>query len=108
MTKPEGTGGVVNTRTVKEQILYELDDPTHYLTPDATLDISDVEVEQIGPDRVRVTGAKGRTALETLKVTISADGGWLGEGEISMPDQMPWRAPSWRQNHARTGRPSRP
>ncbi len=83
VTKPAGTGGVVNTRTVKEQILYELDDPTHYLTPDATLDISDVEVEQIGPDRVRVTGAKGRTAPETLKVTISADGGWLGEGEIS-------------------------
>ena len=83
VTKPEGTGGVVNTRTVKEQILYELDDPTHYLTPDATLDISNVEVEQIGPDRVRVTGAKGRTAPETLKVTISADGGWLGEGEIS-------------------------
>ena len=83
VTKPAGTGGVVNTRTVKEQILYELDDPTHYLTPDATLDISNVQVEQVGPDRVRVTGARGRTAPETLKVTISADGGWLGEGEIS-------------------------
>ena len=83
VTKPAGTGGVVNTRTVKEQILYELDDPTHYLTPDATLDISNVQVEQVGPNRVRVTGARGRTAPETLKVTISADGGWLGEGEIS-------------------------
>ncbi len=83
VTKPAGTGGVVNTRTVKEQILYELDDPTHYLTPDATLDISNVQVEQVGPDRVRVTGARGRAAPETLKVTISADGGWLGEGEIS-------------------------
>lgn len=83
VTKPEGTGGVVNTRTVKEQILYELDDPTHYLTPDVTLDISNVEVEQIGPDRVRVSGAKGRPAPDTLKVTISIDGGWLGEGEIS-------------------------
>ncbi len=83
VTKPAGTGGVVNTRTVKEQILYELDDPTHYLTPDATLDISNVQVEQVGPNRVRVTGARGRNAPETLKVTISADGGWLGEGEIS-------------------------
>ena len=83
ITKPVGSGGVVNTRTVKEQILYELDDPENYLTPDVTLDITDVEVEQIGPDRVRVSGAKGKPAPDTWKVTISVDGGWLGEGEIS-------------------------
>jgi len=83
ITKPVGSGGVVNTRTVKEQILYELDDPGNYLTPDVTLDITDVEVEQIGPDRVRVSGAKGKPAPDTWKVTISVDGGWLGEGEIS-------------------------
>ena len=83
ITKPEGSGGVVNTRTVKEQILYELDDPSCYLTPDVTLDISEVVVEQIGPNRVRVSGAKGKPAPDTWKVTISVDGGWLGEGEIS-------------------------
>ena len=83
ITKPVGSGGVVNTRTVKEQILYELDDPENYLTPDVTLDITDVEVEQIGPDRVRVSGARGKPAPDTWKVTISVDGGWLGEGEIS-------------------------
>ena len=83
ITKPNGTGGVVNTRTVKEQILYELDDPTNYLTPDVILDISEVLVEQVGRDRVLVSGAKGKPAPDTWKVTISADGGWLGEGEIS-------------------------
>ncbi|MEC7536272.1 MAG: acyclic terpene utilization AtuA family protein, partial [Pseudomonadota bacterium] len=83
ITKPVGSGGVVNTRTVKEQILYELDDPGNYLTPDVTLDITAVEVEQIGPDRVRVSGARGKPAPDTWKVTISVDGGWLGEGEIS-------------------------
>ena len=83
ITKPNGSGGVVNTRTVKEQILYELDDPTNYLTPDVILDISEVEVEQVGRDRVHVFGAKGKQAPDTWKVTISVDGGWLGEGEIS-------------------------
>ena len=83
ITKPNGTGGIVNTRTVKEQILYEVDDPANYLTPDVTLDISEVEVEQVGLDRVRVSGAKGKPAPDNWKVTISVDGGWLGEGEIS-------------------------
>ena len=83
ITKPNGTGGVVNIRTVKEQMLYELDDPTNYLTPDVILDISEVEVEQVGRDRVRVSGAKGKSAPDTWKVTIGVDGGWLGEGEIS-------------------------
>ena len=83
ITKPNGTGGVVNIRTVKEQMLYELDDPINYLTPDVILDISEVEVEQVGRDRVRVSGAKGKPAPDTWKVTIGVDGGWLGEGEIS-------------------------
>lgn len=83
ITKPDGTGGVVNEQTVKEQILYELDDPSNYLTPDVILDISEVELQQVGPDRVRVSGVKGKPAPDTLKVTVSVDGGWLGEGEIS-------------------------
>jgi hypothetical protein len=83
VTKPSGTGGRVDSRTVKEQILYEIHDPANYLTPDVTLDLTSVQVKDIGRDRVQVTGAKGRPAPETLKVTISYAGGWLGEGEIS-------------------------
>lgn len=83
LTKPSGTGGRVDERTVKEQILYEIHDPANYLTPDVTLDLMDVRTESVGPDRVKVTGARGRPAPETLKVTISFAGGWLGEGEIS-------------------------
>ena len=83
LTKPSGTGGRVDPRTVKEQILYEIHDPANYLTPDVTLDLMQVSVSGAGPDRVAVTGAKGRPAPETLKVTISFEGGWLGEGEIS-------------------------
>ncbi len=83
VTKPPGTGGVVTPGTVKEQILYEIGDPSAYLTPDVTLDLTEVEVVEIGADLVRVRGARGRPAPPTLKVTVCVDGGWLGEGEIS-------------------------
>jgi len=83
ITKAAGTGGLVTARTVKEQILYEMHDPAAYLTPDVVLDITGVEVTQIGLDRVRIAGARGRERPSTLKVTASVDGGWLGEGEIT-------------------------
>ena len=83
ITKPPGTGGLVDPRTVKEQLLYEIHDPAAYLTPDVVLDITGVELAQEGPDRVRVRGARGGARPERLKATVSLPGGWLGEGEIS-------------------------
>lgn len=83
ITKPPGTGGVVDRLTVIEQMLYEIHDPSAYLAPDVVLDLSEVEVAEIGKDRVRVSGARGRPAPETLKATVCVDGGFLGEAEIS-------------------------
>lgn len=83
ITKPAGTGGVVDRRTVTEQLLYELHDPAAYLTPDVVLDITGVSITEEAPDRVRLTGARGRPRPERLKATVSLPGGWLGEGEIS-------------------------
>jgi len=83
MTKPDGTGGVVNRLTVIEQLLYEIHDPSAYLAPDVVLDLMNVEVAEIGNDRVRVTGARGKPAPDTLKATVCVDGGLLGEAEIS-------------------------
>lgn len=83
LTKPVGTGGLVDARTVKEQILYEIHDPAAYLTPDVTLDLTDVEISEIGPDRVQISGARGHPAPETLKATVCYDGGFVGEAEIS-------------------------
>ena len=83
ITKAAGTGGLVDLRTVKEQLLYEIHDPAAYLTPDVTLDITGVTLEQAGPDRVRVNGAVGHAAPTRLKATVSYYGDWLGEAEIS-------------------------
>ena len=83
ITKAANTGGVVDARTVKEQLLYEIHDPAAYLTPDVVADISDTEVTACAPNRVQVTGVRGHPRPATLKAMLCFDGGWLGEGEIS-------------------------
>ena len=83
ITKADATGGVVNARTVKEQLLYELHDPAAYLTPDVVADIAEAEVEEVGANRVAVSGVRGHPRPDTLKATVCFAGGWLGEGEIS-------------------------
>ncbi len=81
--KPANTGGRVDRLTVTEQILYEMHDPAAYLAPDVVMDVTDVTVAEIGRDRVRVTGARGKPRPETLKATVCIDSGVLGEAEIS-------------------------
>jgi hypothetical protein len=83
ITKAANTGGLVSRGTVTEQLLYEVHDPHNYLTPDLTLDIGEVKLEQLAPHRVRVSGAHGKAPPATLKATVCFDAGWLGEGEIS-------------------------
>jgi len=81
--KAAATGGLVDCRTVKEQLLYEIHDPAAYVTPDVVADISEAEVVAIGPNRVAISGIRGHPRPETLKTIACFTGGWLGEGEIS-------------------------
>jgi len=83
ISKVAGTGGAVTLATVKEQLLYEVTDPTGYLTPDVTADFTTVRLAEVGPDRVAVGGATGRPRSDTLKVSVGYLAGWIGEGEIS-------------------------
>jgi len=76
ITKPEDTGGLVSIGTVAEQILYEVSDPANYIVADVCCDFSNVELDQIGTNRVRVSGAKGYPATDTYKACITYDGGW--------------------------------
>jgi hypothetical protein len=81
--KADGTGGFVTLATVKEQLLYEVHDPAAYLTPDVTADISEAQVAQVAPYRVRVSGVRGHPRPAQLKVNVCHEDGWLAEGEIS-------------------------
>ena len=83
ITKLADTGGMVTTQTVKEQLLYEVHDPTAYLTPDVTADFSRVNVSEVGADRVQVSNASGTARPDQLKVTVAFDGGYLAEAEVS-------------------------
>ncbi|MDD2547234.1 MAG: DUF1446 domain-containing protein, partial [Burkholderiaceae bacterium] len=83
LRKPAGTGGCLDERTVKEQLLYELHDPAAYCTPDVVADITEATVRQIGPDTVRLEGVRGHPRPATLKVNVCFESGWFAEGEIS-------------------------
>ena len=76
ITKPDSTGGAVTRGTVLEQMLYEIGDPAEYILPDVICDVTQVTAEQIGPDRVRVLGAKGRGVPDTLKACVTVSDGY--------------------------------
>jgi hypothetical protein len=82
ITKPEGTGGVVNRHTVAEQLCYEIGDPAHYLTPDVDVDFTTLKVAERGTNRVLVTGATGRQAPKNYKVSLAYEDGYTAAGML--------------------------
>jgi hypothetical protein len=105
ITKTPGSGGLVNSWTIKEHLLYESLDPKSYLMPDGIADFTGIHLEDVGPDRVRVTGMGGRARPDTLKVCIGYKDGFIGEGFVffSWPDAIDkarWAA-EWVQGRLR-------
>ena len=84
VTKPTGTGGVVNEQTVKEQLLYELGDPGNYLSPDCSVSFLTLNVAEQGRDRVRVSGATGRHPPPSYKVSATYRAGYRAAGALTI------------------------
>jgi hypothetical protein len=87
-SKAEGTGGVISVGSLSEQIVYEIGDPKRYFMPDVVCDLSDVRLDVLGPDRIRVSGARGLPPTHTYKVLGIEQTGWRAttSGVVSGPD----------------------
>ncbi|KAI3869778.1 hypothetical protein MKW98_030959 [Papaver atlanticum] len=84
--KAEGSGGAINFSTCAEQLLYEIADPSAYITPDVVIDVQNVSFSSLSIDRVLCTGAKPSDRFTTpskLLQLMPKDVGWKGWGEIS-------------------------
>lgn len=88
VTKHPGTGGVVSVPGVSEQLVYEIADPTRYLTADGSADFTSIRLEPAGRDRVRVSGIRGGPPPPRYKVSIAYFWGYKAVGTLvySWPD----------------------
>jgi len=82
VTKHPGTGGIVSVASVTEQLVYEMGDPASYITPDGVADFTTIRLEQVGQDRVRVSGIRGRERTDKLKVSIAYFYGYKAVGTL--------------------------
>jgi Acyclic terpene utilisation family protein AtuA len=90
LRKAAGTGGRINFDTVRHQLLYEVHDPGAYVTPDVIADFGALDVVEVGPDQVHISGAKGRAP--TYKAIFAFENGWMGESRVGV---------SWPDAHAK-------
>jgi hypothetical protein len=88
ITKPAASGGRVDFDTVRHQLLYEVHDPSAYLTPDVVADFTSATFVDLGDDRVEVRDVRGRPATATYKTLLAHHAGWAGEARaaFSWPD----------------------
>jgi len=81
--KPDGSGGRLDRMTCTEQALYEIHDPSGYVTPDCVLSLEGLHFEELTPDRVAVRGIGARARTDTYKVVVGYFDGWIGTGEVA-------------------------
>lgn len=85
ISKLPGSGGIVDEITVTEHMLYEVEDPANYIMPEVVGDLTSLRLEQMGKDKVKVSGAKGKPRTDTLKLILAYPGGYIAEGMFGFP-----------------------
>lgn len=85
LSKVPGTGGRLDAFTVKEHLVYEIHDPRNYLMPDGIADFTSLQLEELGPDTLRISNVHGRPAPDQLKLVIGYQDGWIGESMSFFP-----------------------
>lgn len=90
ITKHPGSGGLVSSATVKEQLLYEIGDPKNYITPDCIADFTTIHVTDLEANKVFISGVKGRKATDFYKVSMSYFDGYTAFGTLTYawPDAL--------------------
>ncbi len=82
VTKHPRTGGLVCEKSVKEQLVYEMGDPSQYISPDVVAFFDTIEVQEVRPNRVKISGVRGGPAPDLLKISMAYEDGWKAEGEV--------------------------
>lgn len=82
VTKHKNTGGMVSEKTVKEQLVYEMGDPSNYISPDGVARFDTLQLSSDGKDRIKISGVKGRPEPDCLKVSMSFEDGWKASGAV--------------------------
>ena len=90
VTKHAGTGGLITRETVTSQLVYEMGDPAEYITPDCIADFTSIQLQELGPDRVRISGVRGSAPTDTYKVSVSYHDGYkiVGQLTVAGPDAV--------------------
>lgn len=80
--KHANTGGLISRDTIREQLVYEMGDPKHYISPDVVADFSQLELTEVAPNRVLVKNAKGHPSTHFLKVSMAYEDGYKAVSSI--------------------------
>jgi hypothetical protein len=84
ITKQKNTGGLVNRETIGEQVLYEMGDPNHYISPDVCVDFTSFKLNDLGHNKVAITNVAGLIPTDTYKVSISYFAGYKASGQLTI------------------------